>query len=47
MYVDNMMSITTKFLEYLHMLLYFSSTHSFLNLHSYFIELNSIRYDIQ
>jgi hypothetical protein len=34
MYVDYTMSTTSKFLEYLYILLYFSSTHLFLNLHS-------------
>jgi hypothetical protein len=46
MYVDYMMSTTSKSLEYLYMLLYFPSTHLFLKLHSYSIELNFIRYDI-
>ena len=40
------MSTTSKFLEYLYMLLYFLSTHQFLNFHLYFVELNYIRYDI-
>jgi hypothetical protein len=42
MYVDYTMSTTSKFIEYLYILLYFSSTHLFLNLHSQSVELNSI-----
>jgi hypothetical protein len=47
MYVDYTMSTTSKFIEYLYILLYFSSTHLFLNLHSQSVELNSIWYDIR
>ena len=42
MYVDYTMSTTSKFLEYLYMLLYFPSTHLFLNLHSQSDKVNSI-----
>jgi hypothetical protein len=45
MYIDYTMS--TKFLEYLYILLYFSSTNLFLNLHSQSVELNFIWYDIR
>jgi len=47
MYVDYTMSTTSKFIEYLYILLYFPSTHLFLNLHSQSVELNSIWYDIR
>ena len=41
-----MISTTSSFFEYLYMLLYFSSTRPFLNMHLHSVELNCIRYNI-